>query len=77
VLTIVSGCTLLLSVWISFILPREVVQPLVSLKEAVDHATAGNLGIEFHIQGEGEVVQLANSVQKLICSLPKTSGQSK
>jgi CHASE3 domain sensor protein len=77
VLTIVSGCTLLLSVWISFILPREVVQPLVSLKEAVDHATAGNLGIEFHIQGEGEVVQLANSVQKLICSLPKTSEQNK
>jgi CHASE3 domain sensor protein len=77
VLTIVSGCTLLLSVWISFILPREVVQPLVSLKEAVDHATAGNLGIEFHIQGEGEVVQLANSVQKLICSLPKTNEQNK
>jgi methyl-accepting chemotaxis protein len=77
VLTIVSACTLLLSVWISFILPREVVQPLVSLKEAVDHAAAGHREIEFHVQGEGEVVQLANSLQKLICSLPTTGGQGK
>jgi len=66
VLSIVSGFTILLSVWISFILPREVVQPLVSLKEAVDHAAGGNFGIEFDIQGEGEVVQLANSVRNLI-----------
>jgi len=70
VLTIVSAFTLLLSVWISFVLPREVVQPLINLKEAIDHAASGNLGIEFHIQGEGEVVQLANSVQKLIFGLP-------
>ena len=77
VLTVVSGCTLLLSVWISFVLPREVVQPLINLKEAIDHAAAGNLGIEFHIQGEGEVVQLANSVQKLICGLPKTVNHGK
>ncbi len=77
VLTLVSAFTLLLSVWISFVLPREVVQPLINLKEAIDHAASGNLGIEFHIQGEGEVVQLANSVQKLICGLPNPDPKSK
>ena len=38
VLSIVCGLTLLLSVWISFVLPRQVVKPLQELKEAVDHA---------------------------------------
>ena len=33
--------TLLLSVWISFLLPRQVVKPLVELREAVDHARVG------------------------------------
>jgi nitrogen fixation/metabolism regulation signal transduction histidine kinase len=65
-LSIVSAITLLVSVWISFILPQQVVRPLISLKEAVDHAAAGNYEIEFEIVGEGEVVQLANSIRSLI-----------
>ena len=66
VLLIVSSLTLILSVFVSFILPREVVRPLSDLKAAVDHAAAGNYEIEFDLQGDGEVVQLANSVRKLI-----------
>ena len=66
VLGIVSALTLVLSIAASFILPSQVVKPLVALKEAVDHATAGNYEIEFDVQGEGEVVQLANSVRDLI-----------
>ena len=66
VLGIVSGLTLLLSVWVSFTLPRQTVKPLVDLKAAVDHAAAGNYQIEFDVQGEAEVVQLANSVRNLI-----------
>ena len=65
-LSIVSAITFLVSVWISFVLPRQVVKPLLSLKEAVDHAAAGNYAIEFDIQGEGEVVELANSIRNLI-----------
>lgn len=63
---IVSALVLLISVWVSFILPREAVKPLADLKAAVDHAAAGNYEIEFDVQGEGEVVQLANSVRNLI-----------
>jgi CHASE3 domain sensor protein len=66
VLISVSALTLLLSVWVSFILPRAAVRPLVELKAAVDHAAAGNYEIEFDLQGEAEVVQLAESVQSLI-----------
>ena len=65
-LSIVSAITFLVSVWISFVLPRQVVKPLLSLKEAVDHAAAGNYAIDFEIQGEGEVVELANSIRNLI-----------
>jgi CHASE3 domain sensor protein len=65
-LTVVSIITFLVSVWISFVLPRQVVKPLISLKEAVDHAAAGNYEIEFDIQGSGEVVELANSIRNLI-----------
>lgn len=65
-LGIVSVITFLVSVWISFVLPRQVVKPLVSLKEAVDHAAAGNYEIDFDIQGEGEVVELTNSIRNLI-----------
>jgi hypothetical protein len=46
-LSIVSAITLLVSIWISFVLPQQVVRPLMSLKEAVDHAAAGNYEIEF------------------------------
>jgi CHASE3 domain sensor protein len=66
VLSIVSGLTFLLSVWISFVLPRQVVRPLVNLKQAVDHAASGNYQIEFQVQGEGEVVALARSIENLI-----------
>jgi methyl-accepting chemotaxis protein len=66
VLCIVSAFTILLSVWVSFVLPRTVVKPLVALKAAVDRAAAGNYAIEFDVEGEGEVVQLANSVRKLL-----------
>jgi methyl-accepting chemotaxis protein len=65
-LGVVSVLTFLLSVWISFILPRQVVKPLLNLKQAVDRAAAGDLAIDFDIQGKGEVVQLANSVRNLV-----------
>src|ERR1700674_601600 len=64
-LSIVSAVTLLFSVWVSFILPRQVTKPLVSLKEAVDHAAIGNYEIDFELHGGGEVVELAKSVQNL------------
>jgi methyl-accepting chemotaxis protein len=68
VLSIVSGLTLLLSFWISFVLPRQVVKALQELKEAVDHAASGNL-IDFELSGRGEVVELAKSVRKLVAQM--------
>jgi len=65
-LSVVSFLTFLLSVWISFILPRQVVKPLLNLKHAVDRAATGDSAIDFDIQGKGEVVELANSVQNLV-----------
>ena len=64
-LSIVSAIALVFSVWASLILPRQVIQPLVSLKEAVDHAATGNYEVEFELHGGGEVVELAKSVQNL------------
>jgi CHASE3 domain sensor protein len=69
VLSIVSGLTLLLSVWISFVLPRQVVKPLQELKEAVDHAASGNYLIDFELRGQGEVVELAKSVRRLVAQM--------
>jgi nitrogen fixation/metabolism regulation signal transduction histidine kinase len=66
VLSIVSGLTLLMSIWISFVLPGQVVKPLTDLREAVDHAVSGNYKVEFEVRGHGEVVDLAKSVQNLI-----------
>jgi CHASE3 domain sensor protein len=66
VLSIVSGVVILLSVWITFALPREIVKPLINLKDAVDHAASGNYQIEFELEGKGEVVDLAKSVCNLI-----------
>jgi nitrogen fixation/metabolism regulation signal transduction histidine kinase len=63
---IISIITLLVSIWVSFTLPRQVVKPLTDLKEAVDHAAAGNYEIEFNVKGDGEVVELADSVRDLI-----------
>jgi CHASE3 domain sensor protein len=68
-LSIVSGITLLFSVWVSFILPRQVVKPLISLREAVDHAAQGDNAIELEIEGRGEVADLARSVRDLIARL--------
>ena len=66
VLSIVSAVVILLSVWITFVLPREIVKPLISLKNAVDDAASGNYQIEFELEGKGEVVDLAKSVCNLI-----------
>lgn len=66
VLSIVSAITFLLSIWISFVLPRAVVKPLVNLKNAVDHAAAGNNPVEFELEGEGEIIDLARSIDNLI-----------
>ncbi|MGB2897668.1 MAG: hypothetical protein WBB89_00280 [Candidatus Acidiferrum sp.] len=68
-LSIVSALTLLFSVWVSLILPGQVAKPLVSLKEAVDHAATGNFEIDFELHGGGEVVELAKSVQNLTALL--------
>lgn len=73
VLSTVSALTLLLSIWISFVLPRQVVKPLLELREAVDHAALGNYQIEFELQGEGELVQLAKSVRNLIAHVKQTA----
>jgi nitrogen fixation/metabolism regulation signal transduction histidine kinase len=66
VLSIVSGLTLLLSIWISFVLPHQVVKPLLDIRQAVDQAASGNYQIDFELRGEGEVVELAKSVHNLI-----------
>jgi nitrogen fixation/metabolism regulation signal transduction histidine kinase len=65
-LTIVSVLTFILSVWVSLVLPRQVAKPLVDLKNAVDRAAAGNYELNLEFQGEGEIVELAKSVSKLI-----------
>jgi CHASE3 domain sensor protein len=64
-LSIASAVTLLFSVWVSLILPGQVAKPLVSLKEAVDHAATGNFEVDFELHGGGEVVELAKSVKNL------------
>jgi methyl-accepting chemotaxis protein len=66
VLSIVSVVVILLSVWITFALPREIVKPLISLKDAVNDAASGNYQIEFELEGKGEIVDLAKSVRNLI-----------
>jgi CHASE3 domain sensor protein len=66
VLTAVSALTFILSVWVSFVLPRQITKPLVTLTQAVDDATEGNYQADFDFQGEGEFIQLANSVRNLI-----------
>jgi len=72
-LTIVSAITLLFSVWVSFILPRQVVKPLISLRDAVDHVAQGNGAVDFEIAGRGEVAELARSVQHLIARLQQNA----
>lgn len=64
-LSIVSLCTLLISIWVSYTLPRQVIKPLLNLKEAVDHAASGNYEIEFDVHGKGEIVELASSLRDM------------
>ena len=73
VVGIISALTLLVSIWVSFVLPREVVRPPLELKDAVDHAARGNYEIEFDVQGKGEVVELAKSVRHLIAHVREKS----
>jgi CHASE3 domain sensor protein len=68
-LSIVSALTLLFSILVSMILPRQVVKPLISLREAVDHVAQGNSAVELEIEGRGEVVELAKSLRGLISRL--------
>jgi methyl-accepting chemotaxis protein len=72
-LSIVSAITLLFSVWVSFILPRQVVKPLITLREAVDHAAQGNSAVDLEIEGRGEVADLARSVHNLIARLRQSA----
>jgi CHASE3 domain sensor protein len=72
-LSTVSAIALVFSVFVSFILPRQVVKPLVSLKKAVDHAATGNYEVDFEVQGSGEVAELARSVQNLTSLLRRQS----
>jgi len=65
-LSLVSGVTLFFSVWVSFTLPHQVVRPLTSLREAIDHASSGDYELQFDIHGKGEVVDLARSLQRLL-----------
>ena len=69
--SVVSVIVVLLSIWITFALPREIVKPLVSLKNAVDDAASGNYQIEFELEGNGEVVELAKSVCNLISHITR------
>ncbi|HTV53823.1 MAG TPA: HAMP domain-containing protein, partial [Terriglobia bacterium] len=69
VLSIVSVVVIVLSIIVGYILPRQVVKPLMDLKAAVDHAAGGNYEIEFDVQGKGEVAQLAQSLRGLIAHI--------
>jgi CHASE3 domain sensor protein len=72
-LSIVSALTLLFSILVSMILPRQVVKPLVSLREAVDHVAEGNSAVELEIEGRGEVAELAKSLRGLIVRLQRSA----
>jgi CHASE3 domain sensor protein len=68
-LSIVSGLTFLLSVWISFVLPKQLVQPLVRLKQNVDRAICDDQSDHMNIRAEGELGELAESIRNLIDEL--------
>jgi len=72
-LGIVSAVTLLVSVWVSYILPRQVIKPLLSLREAVDHVAQGNCEIEFDVQGKGEIVDLVDSLRRMLVAVRQKS----
>jgi methyl-accepting chemotaxis protein len=73
VLSIVSAITILLSLWVSLVLPRQVIKPLMILKDAVDHAISGNYQVQFELQGKGEIVELAKSIRSLIAHFKAAS----
>jgi methyl-accepting chemotaxis protein len=75
-LCIISFITVLLSIWVSFVLPRTVVEPLEALRAAVDHAAAGNYAIEFDVEGKGELARLANSVRDLVAHVREKDANS-
>lgn len=77
VLSIVSALVIILSIIVGYILPRQVVKPLMDLKAAVDHAAGGNYEIEFDVQGKGEVAQLAHSVRDLIAHISEKVEEAK
>jgi CHASE3 domain sensor protein len=68
-LGIVSGLTFLLSVWISFILPEQVVLPLVKLKRAVDRAITDGHESDSNVRAEGELGELADSIRRLLARI--------
>jgi HAMP domain-containing protein len=48
----------------------------LSLKEAIDHAAAGDNEIEFDVRGKGEIVDLVESLRRMLDSLrPKTRSE--
>jgi methyl-accepting chemotaxis protein len=65
-LSIISVLTFLLSVWISFILPKQVVLPLFKLKRAVDRAIADGHKDDANVRAEGELGELAKSIRRLL-----------
>jgi CHASE3 domain sensor protein len=68
-LSIVSALTLIISTWVSYILPRQVIKPLLKLKEAIDHAAEENYEIDFDVQGKGEIVDLVESLRHMLAAL--------
>jgi methyl-accepting chemotaxis protein len=68
---------LLTSIWVSFILPRQVVKPLLELKKSIDHAAAGDFEIEFDVQGKGEIVELAASLRNMFAAVQKALSTKK
>jgi methyl-accepting chemotaxis protein len=68
-LGIVSALTLIISTWVSYILPRQVIKPLLKLKEAIDHAAEENYEIDFEVQGKGEIVDLVESLRHMLAAL--------
>jgi CHASE3 domain sensor protein len=66
---IVSALTLIISTWVSYILPRQVIKPLLRLKEAIDHAAEENYEIDFEVQGKGEIVDLVESLRHMLAAL--------
>jgi CHASE3 domain sensor protein len=68
-LGIVSVLTLIISTWVSYILPWQVIKPLLKLKEAIDHAAEENYEIDFEVQGKGEIVDLVESLRHMLAAV--------